>query len=208
MKSIKLNVYLIILIISSVLMLIFDYFTGLIASYVDMTLSLGASLGLGMIHILLWVAYAIFFIITVVLLFAKMLCGRVWIILTLFLTAALLIFVRSGVYAELYHSAFRGEREALISRVLADDMTGITQTDTNSYYIGDVRISNDADFDLFEHGNGKAFVFEVYRPSLRKNVLVYVQDGTAPVDDLDYYGYSLTDVKNLGGGWYRAKINR
>ena len=206
MKEKKLNVYLIVLVAVSVFMCAFDFFTGYISSYVNRELPLGASLAFGTLHIMLWVAYALFFIITVLLLFAKILRGTPWIILTLALTAALLIFVRSGVYAELYHSAFCDEREEIINGVLADDMTGIIQTNTNSYFVGDVRISNDAVFDIFEYGNKKAFVFEVYRPTLVKRVLVYMQDGIVPNGEFDIYGYNFADVKDLGDGWYLGKL--
>ncbi len=205
MKEKKLNVYLIVLVAVSVFMCAFDFFTGYIASYVNRELALGASLVFGMLHIMLWVAYSLFFILTVVLLLLKLLRGKTWIILTLALTAVFLLFVRSGVYAELYHNVFRAEREDLISRVISDDMTGIIQTGENEYSIGDLRISGDALFEMFEHENEKIFVFEVYRPVRARRLLIYVENGGDLSDEFRYYDVDLTDMKDLGNGWYSGK---
>ena len=94
MKEKKLNVYLIVLVAVSVFMCAFDFFTGYISAYVNRELALGASLAFGTLHIMLWVAYSLFFILTVVLLLLKLLRGKAWIILTLALTAVFLLFVR------------------------------------------------------------------------------------------------------------------
>ena len=205
MKEKKLNVYLIVLVAVSVFMCAFDFFTGYISSYVNIELSLGASLAFGTLHIMLWVAYSLFFILTVVLLLLKLLRGKTWIILTLALTAVFLLFVRSGVYAELYHNVFRAEREDLISRVISVDMTGIIQTGENEYSIGDLRISGDALFEMFEHENEKIFVFEVYRPVRARRLLIYVGNGGDLSDEFRYYDVELTDMKDLGNGWYSGK---
>ncbi len=205
MKEKKLNVYLIVLVAVSVFMCAFDFFTGYISSYVNRELALGASLAFGTLHIMLWVAYSLFFILTVVLLLLKLLRGKTWIILTLALTAVFLLFVRSGVYAELYHNVFRAEREDLISRVISDDMTGIIQTGENEYSIGDLRISGDALFEMFEHENEKIFVFEVYRPVRARRLLIYVENGGDLSDEFRYYDVDLTDMKDLGNGWYSGK---
>ena len=205
MKEKKLNVYLIVLVAVSVFMCAFDFFTGYISSYVNRELALGASLVFGMLHIMLWVAYSLFFILTVVLLLLKLLRGKTWIILTLALTAVFLLFVRSGVYAELYHNVFRAEREDLISRVISDDMTGIIQTGENEYSIGDLRISGDTLFEMFEHENEKIFVFEVYRPVRARRLLIYVENGGDLSDEFRYYDVDLTDMKDLGNGWYSGK---
>lgn len=205
MKEKKLNVYLIVLVAVSVFMCAFDFFTGYISAYVNRELALGASLAFGTLHIMLWVAYSLFFILTVVLLLLKLLRGKAWIILTLALTAVFLLFVRSGVYAELYHNVFRAEREDLISRVISDDMTGIIQTGENEYSIGDLRISGDALFEMFEHENEKIFVFEVYRPVRARRLLIYVENGGDLSDEFRYYDVDLTDMKDLGNGWYSGK---
>ena len=205
MKEKKLNVYLIVLVAVSVFMCAFDFFTGYISAYVNRELALGASLAFGTLHIMLWVAYSLFFILTVVLLLLKLLRGKAWIILTLALTAVFLLFVRSGVYAELYHNVFRAEREDLISRVISDDMTGIIQTGENEYSIGDLRISGDALFEMFEHENEKIFGFEVYRPVCARRLLIYVENGGDLSDEFRYYDVDLTDMKDLGNGWYSGK---
>ena len=205
MKEKKLNVYLIVLVAVSVFMCAFDFFTGYISAYVNRELALGASLAFGTLHIMLWVAYSLFFILTVVLLLLKLLRGKAWIILTLALTAVFLLFVRSGVYAELYHNVFRAEREDLISRVISDDMTGIIQTGENEYSIGDLRISGDALFEMFEHENEKIFGFEVYRPVRARRLLIYVENGGDLSDEFRYYDVDLTDMKDLGNGWYSGK---
>ena len=208
MKEKKLNVYFTVLIAASLLMCAYEFFKGYIASYVNRELALGASLAFGTLHIMLWVAYSLFFILTVVLLLLKLLRGKAWIILTLALTAVFLIFLRTGVYAELYHSAFRAEREAVIDSMLSGDMSGYTQTDENEYYTGDIRISNSAEIDMFEYEDGRIFVFDVWRSTLARRLLIYVENGGDLDDGFKYYDHNITDVKDLGDGWYSCKVER
>jgi hypothetical protein len=206
MKEKTLNVYPWIFVVASVVMCLLDFFVGLARTYIDMFLPLGASLVMYFIYIGLCIAYGIFLIVTVLLMITRVLRGNIYIILTLVFTVAFLVVVRSESYAMLYHNAFRIDREEIVASYISGDKSDFKQIDSGVYFTGDVRISNDGSFNISYHDRtdepDEVFVFDVYAPTGKKRILVYVPDGRALDDDFNYYGQKLGNIKDLDNGWY------
>lgn len=194
--------YLIAFFVFSLLICVLDYIKGILASYSSINLPLGMSLISNMVSYLVGITYIIALIMGVIIL-RKTKKWEIFVFYLIFFCVVIVtLFMRTNSYALIDYVLNKDTRTELINSINDDNLKFI-QCDVDTYWVGDLRLSNDGLVVIKRWEENTAVLFTSFRSFKRDNILIYTSD----VNDTFENFLSVNNIiiaEKISDNWYLA----